>query len=123
MIMKKHLFVLAAILASATIQAQCIKPTPMTSQQLLIAAGKWQGTYTCNGVEKKTEFIISADKENLASCSVSNPPMTGKESISECFFCGGGELHVRKYIGEEAYMFQGTPENRSIKGMVPIYNA
>jgi hypothetical protein len=48
--------------------------------------------------------------------------LTGKETAVEYFFCPGGEFHLRKYIGDNSFVFQGTPENNQIKGIVSVYD-
>lgn len=103
--------------------AQCLKPTPLSSDQVRKITGKWKGTYINNGAEVNLEINIAANPNNEVTCNVSNPPLAGKETMVEYFFCPGGEFHLRKYIGDLSYVFQGTPENNKIKGIVSVYDA
>lgn len=107
------------------VQAQCVKPTPMTAQQVQKILGKWAGTYTYKGVEQKIVIdIIPLGKSSTeVMCKITNPPLPGKETECEYFFCGGGEFHLKKYIDDIAYVFQGTPENGRMKGILSIYTS
>lgn len=103
--------------------AQCIKPTPMTNDQVQKVSGKWKGTYTNNGTATEFEINITPKENNEVVCDINNPPVKGKETAVEYFFCPGGEFHLRKYIGNTSFVFQGTPENGHIKGIVSEYDA
>ena len=123
--MKKQLTLAAIVLASSLfnfVAAQCLKPTPMTPQQIQRVTGKWIGTYTNNDKQQEIVVNIYVNQGNEVTCDIDNPPLPGKETDVEYFFCPGGEFHLRKYIGDVSYVFQGTPENNRIKGIVSVYD-
>ena len=124
--MKKQFILAGIVLASSLFNlaiAQCLKPTPMTPQQIQVVTGKWKGTYTNN--DKQLEIVINiyVNQGNEVTCDISNPPLEGKETSVEYFFCPGGEFHLRKYVGDLSYVFQGMPVNNTIKGIVSVYDS
>jgi hypothetical protein len=123
--MKKHFFLgmLLIVCSFTVVNGQCIKPTPMTADQVQKVTGKWKGSYTHNGSQVDLEVNIAAKTGNEVDCIINNPPIKGKETAVEYFFCPGGEFHLRKYIGDVSFVFQGTPENNSIKGLVSMYDS
>lgn len=124
--MKKQLFLAGIVLASSLfnlLAAQCLKPSPMTPLQIQTVTGKWKGTYTNNGKQQEIEFNIYVKQDKIVVCDVSNPPLKGTETDVEYFFCPGGEFHLRKYIGDQSYVFQATPENNVLKGIVSVYDS
>lgn len=84
--------------------------------------GTWKVQYTYNDKQYETEIRIDAVKNNEVTCEITNPPIEGKETAGEYFFCPGGEFHLKKHVGDVAYVFQGVPENGVIKGMVSVYD-
>jgi hypothetical protein len=102
--------------------AQCLKPSPMTPQQVQAVKGQWKGSYTHNGSPRELVINISALDSNVVICEINNPPIPGKEADVEYFFCPGGEFHLRKYIGDSSFVFQATPVNNTMKGMVSVYD-
>jgi hypothetical protein len=102
--------------------AQCLKPSPMTQQQIQTVKGQWKGSYTHNGSQRELVINISAPDSNVVICEINNPPIPGKEADVEYFFCPGGEFHLRKYIGDSSFVFQATPVDNKMKGMVSVYD-
>ena len=124
--MKKYssfFLVIACTLVSQALQAQCVKPTPMNAQQVQSVVGSWKGTYTCNGEQRDIEINITMKTNNEVECAVTNPPLEGSATSFEYFFCPGGEFHMRKYIDNVSYVFQGTPVDGRLKGIVSMYDA
>lgn len=107
----------------SVLQAQvlCLKPTAMSEQQLQLVAGKWSGTYTRNGTRQETDIIISVNQNKEVICTVSNPPVVGQETSVDYFFCPVGEFHLRKSVGNQAYVFQGVPEKGHIRGSLSLF--
>ena len=105
------------------LHSQCVKPTPMNAQQIKSVSGKWKGSYTYKGDKKDIEIRVYIANNKEVVCDVRNPPLEGKETFNEYFFCPGGEFHLKKYIGDLAYVFQGVPENDQIKGILSIYTS
>jgi hypothetical protein len=119
----KQLF-FASVLCSfcLCVTAQCIKPVPLTAQQAQTITGMWKLQYNYHNKQYDAEIRIRAIGNNEVACDISKPPIPGKETACEYFFCPGGEFHLKKYIGETAYVFQGTPENGHMKGLLSIYD-
>jgi hypothetical protein len=123
--MKKQFFLVVLLIAGFNYaQAQvCLKPTPMTAEQVQKVIGKWKGTYTNSAGEKtEMEISISVNDKNIVTCDINNPPLAGKETDGEYFFCPGGEFHLRKFVDDVSYVLQGTPQNNQIKGLVSVYD-
>jgi hypothetical protein len=122
--MKKYFSLLALLLGFGFLaEAQvCLKPVPLTSQQVQVVAGKWKGTYTNSTGQQDIEINIYVKTGNDVICEVSNPPLPGKETDVEYFFCPGGEFHMRKFVGDISYVFQAVPENGQMKGMISSYD-
>ena len=124
--MKKHFF-LAVLLTGFFHFAQaqkCLKPTPMTADQVQKVTGKWKGVYTnLNGEKTDIEINISAKANNEVECEINNPPLAGKETSVEYFFCPGGEFHLRKFVGDNSFVFQASPENNTMAGIVSMYDS
>jgi hypothetical protein len=123
--MKKHFFLGLLLIGGLFYSAssQCIKPPPLTTEQVQKVSGKWKGSYTNNGTQVDLEINISAKAGNEVACEINNPPVAGKETMVEYFFCPSGEFHLRKYVGDVSFVFQGVPENGQIKGTVSMYDA
>lgn len=123
--MKKHFFLAVLLFCGLMnfVNGQCIKPPPLTTEQVQKVTGKWKGVYTNNGERVELEINISAKSANEVVCEINNPPLPGKETAVEYFFCPGGEFHLRKYIGDLSFVFQGTPENNNIKGTLSVYDS
>ncbi|MGN6292539.1 MAG: hypothetical protein ACTHMV_07315 [Chitinophagaceae bacterium] len=115
---------LASLLCNFCIylSAQCVKPAPLTAQQTQAVTGTWKLQYTYNDKQYDTEIKIRTVKNNEVVCEIANPPITGKETAGEYFFCPSGEFHLKKYVGDIAYVFQGVPENGQIKGTLSVYD-
>ena len=124
--MKKYLSLCMLLLCFGAFNltnAQCLKPTPMSQQQIQTVKGKWKGSYTHNGSRRDLVIDISAPDSNVVVCEINNPPIPGKEADVEYFFCPGGEFHLRKYIGDSSFVFQATPVKNTMKGMVSVYDS
>lgn len=119
----KKLFIVGLFCCCYTfLAAQCVKPTPMTTQQAQAVTGTWKMKYTCHEKQYEAEVKIQPAKDNDVTCNISQPPLTGKETAAEYFYCPGGEFHLKKYVGDVAYVFQGTPQNGRIKGILSFYD-
>jgi len=122
--MKKYLWLLLLLFCfTGFSNAQlCLKPVPMTSEQVRLVVGKWKGTITNTTGEQQVEIDIYSKTGKDVICEVNNPPLKGKETDVEYFFCPSGEFHLRKFVGDVSYVFQGVPENGQIKGTISIYD-
>ena len=120
--MKKYILLLFCTGAIYGAHAQCLKPSPMTQQQIQTVKGTWKGSYTHNGSQRELVINISARDSNIVVCEINNPPIPGREADVEYFFCPGGEFHLRKYIGDSSFVFQATPVDNRMKGMVSVYD-
>lgn len=103
--MKKILFISLLCSFCMGLSAQCVKPAPLTAQQAQTMTGTWKIQYTYFEKQYETEIRIRAVKNNEVTCEISNPPIAGKETAGEYFFCPSGEFHLKKYVGETAYVF------------------
>jgi len=120
--MKSLLFTLLLAVLYMGLAAQCVKPTPMTSAQVQPVTGSWKMQYTYHDRQYETELRIHVLQGTEIACDMSNPPLPDRPTACEYFFCPGGEFHMKKYVGETAYVFQGTPENGHIKGILSFYD-
>ena len=120
--MKKAFLVSLLCGFSACLFSQCVKPAPFTAQQTQAVTGNWKIQYTYLDKQYESDIRIQVVKNNEVACEISNPPIAGKETAGEYFFCPSGEFHLKKYVGDIAYMFQGVPENGRIKGTLSVYD-
>jgi hypothetical protein len=104
---------------SQALNAQkCYIPEPMSSTQISNVKGTWKGVYTYEGKEYPVTVKLYTN-DNITT-QVDAPPVQGKETGEQVRFCGGGEFHLKKILGEMSYEFQGTPKDGKIEGMLTI---
>lgn len=108
------------LFATDSAQSQCYKPRPLSPNQTSIIKGVWKGTYQLDGETIPVTITIYTDGTDEVACDVDAPPVEGKEDTHLYWFCDGGEFHLKKFIGNKTYSFQGTPVNDVIKGIVVI---
>ncbi|HEX8332156.1 MAG TPA: hypothetical protein VF622_06015 [Segetibacter sp.] len=116
----KHTRILLLFIGSIafvqTLSAQkCYIPEPMSSAQINRVKGTWKGVYTYEGKEHPVTVKLYTS-ENITT-QVDAPPLQGKETGEQIRFCGGGEFHLKKVLGDMSYEFQGTPKDGKIEGM------
>ena len=122
LIKKAVLFCLlpAGLLVTNIAQSQCYKPKPLSASQTAVIKGVWKGTYQFNGETRAVAINIYTDAGNEVVCDVDTPPVEGKADSHLYWFCDGGEFHLKKFIGNKTYSFQGTPVNDVIEGIMVI---
>jgi hypothetical protein len=108
------------VFAANNAQSQCYKPKPLSATQTAIIKGVWKGTYLFNGETRSVTINIYTDAGNEVVCDVDTPPVAGEPDSHLYWFCDGGEFHLKKFIGNKTYSFQGTPVDGVIKGIMVI---
>jgi predicted GNAT family acetyltransferase len=102
------------------LNAQCYKPKPMTTSQTEIVKGMWKGTYQYAGISRAITINIYTDAAARLVCDIDVPPVEGKPDDHLYWFCDGGEFHLKEFISNKTYSFQGTPVNGTIEGLMVI---
>jgi hypothetical protein len=90
----------------------------MSPSQIKSVKGTWKGIYSYEGKEYPVTVKLYTN-DNITT-QVDAPPVQGKETGEQIRFCGGGEFHLKKVVGEMSYEFQGTPVDGKIEGMFTL---
>jgi hypothetical protein len=113
-------FFLAGLAPAQFLHAQCYKPKPMTTSQTETVKGVWKGIYQYAGTSTAITIHIYTDGDARLICDIDVPPVEGKPDDHLYWFCDGGEFHLKKFISNKTYSFQGTPVNGNIEGLMVI---
>ena len=112
------LFIFSLALVQTLSAQKCYIPEPMSSAQINRVKGVWKGVYSYEGKEHRVTVKLYTN-DNITT-QVDAPPVQGKETGEQIRFCGGGEFHLKKVVGDMSYEFQGTPNDGKIEGMLTI---